>query len=78
MSACDTPAPATVDPLRCPLCGRANQCALALEQATGVPQGPCWCEATNIAPDTLAQIPPRARGLACLCPACAAGLAKGR
>ena len=60
------------DPTRCPLCGLTNQCAMELERATGQPQPPCWCTQATISRETLAAIPEASRGLACICPACAA------
>ncbi|MCB2026265.1 MAG: cysteine-rich CWC family protein [Ottowia sp.] len=61
------------DPTRCPLCGQPNTCAMELEKATGQPQPPCWCTRATFDPAALAAIPAEARGLACLCSACAAG-----
>ncbi|WP_449370511.1 cysteine-rich CWC family protein [Thiomonas sp.] len=61
----DTPA---CDPTRCPLCGQPNQCAMAC----GIDGSNCWCASVRIAPQTLARIPPALRGVACLCPKCAA------
>lgn len=57
---------------RCPLCGADNQCAPA---RCGSFEVECWCRTVQIAPQVLAQIPEQQRGLACLCPRCAAGLA---
>ncbi|UCU98923.1 cysteine-rich CWC family protein [Acidovorax radicis] len=58
----------TIDPTRCPLCGRSNRCAV---EAGGAAQG-CWCMTAPIAPEALAPIPADQRNLACLCPECAA------
>jgi len=67
-TAAPTPAPG-----RCPLCGGHNRCAMATEQATGIPhQAACWCMDATIDPTVLSQIPPTARGQACICAACAA------
>ncbi len=63
----NAPAPA---PVRCPLCGQPNQCAAE----AGRPAAECWCMQACMDPAALAAIPPAARGLACLCPRCAAGL----
>jgi len=60
----------------CPLCGQPNRCAMELERATGVPQPPCWCTQVKFEPALLAQVPPDAQGLACVCPACARGGAR--
>ncbi|SFE25565.1 cysteine-rich CWC family protein [Paracidovorax konjaci] len=65
------PATPTPDPAaRCPVCGRANTCAMA----AGLPPRDCWCMDVQVPPQALARIPPGQRDRACLCPACAAGL----
>lgn len=61
-----------MSPSRCPRCGRRNQCAQA-ESAT--PVSDCWCFSAAIDPEALASLPPEQRNRACLCPACAQGLA---
>ena len=70
-----------VDPARCPLCGGSNRCAMAdadTRPAVLAGQLDCWCMQTRLDPVRLAQqLPPEARGRACLCPACAAALAMG-
>ena len=63
-------APAT-DPRRCPLCGQGNGCAMEAQRATGLTQPPCWCTQVDFEREVLAQIPAAARGLACICQACA-------
>lgn len=66
------PTPKTTAPLdtaRCPLCGQANQCAIANQQ----PPASCWCMGTAIAAEALALIPEAERGQRCICPACARG-----
>jgi len=73
------------DPRRCPLCGRANACALAGRPAAD-PAAPadaaerpdCWCAALRIDPAILARVPEAARGRACLCRRCAEGERAGR
>ena len=70
MPATSAHAPA-VNPTVCPLCGQANQCAMELEKATGQPQGPCWCTQVDFSADLLSHIPTPARGVACVCAACA-------
>lgn len=62
--------PVTVsDPARCPLCGRANQCARCQTiESDGHPT--CWCEAEEIPAALLARIPPAQRGRACICRRC--------
>jgi hypothetical protein len=58
-----------VDPARCPLCGAPNRCALAAGAGTAAR---CWCADTAIPADRLALVPEPARGVACICAACAA------
>jgi hypothetical protein len=60
----------TVDPARCPLCGGPNRCALAAG-ASGA-AAPCWCKDAAIPRPRLALVPEAARGVACICAACAA------
>ena len=62
-----------VDPLLCPLCQQANQCAMEVARATGQPQPPCWCSQATFSAKLLARIPEHARGTACICVACAQG-----
>ena len=58
---------ALVDPSRCPLCGRSNQCAMVADpEATH-----CWCFDVTIAPEALERVPAEARGVACVCLECA-------
>ena len=73
MTASAPSAAPTLDPALCPLCGSPNRCTMAAEQATGITQAACWCRDAAIDPAVLAQIPPTARGKACICAACAAG-----
>ncbi|MDO4593674.1 MAG: cysteine-rich CWC family protein [Comamonadaceae bacterium] len=54
------------NPLRCPLCGQDNQCAVA----AGLPAESCWCMQTRIAPQALERLPEAQRAKACICPAC--------
>lgn len=44
---------------------------MELERITGRKQPPCWCTQVRIDPAALAALAPEARGVACLCPACA-------
>ncbi|WP_442881574.1 cysteine-rich CWC family protein [Comamonas sp.] len=37
----------------------------------GLPPESCWCMQTPVSKDALAQLPPEARGKACICPVCA-------
>jgi hypothetical protein len=52
----------------CPLCGRANECAVS---ASGRFDVPCWCTEVTIDPAVLARA--RGGGRACICRACALG-----
>jgi len=65
----------TPETRRCPLCGGDNRCAMEVERATGMPQGPCWCVNATFDPDLLARLPEAARGKACICAACVARFA---
>ena len=56
---------------RCPLCGKANLCALEIERETGVEQPPCWCTQMDFTAELLAEVPAEAENLACICAACA-------
>lgn len=60
-------------PDRCPVCGQPNRCANEIERATGVKQEACWCTQARFGPELLERVPPEARRLACICPACARG-----
>jgi hypothetical protein len=53
---------------RCPLCGAANECAVA---RSGNFDAPCWCSSANFAPAVLAAVPAEAKDKACLCSRCA-------
>lgn len=66
------PLSAAVDPSRCPLCGGPNTCAEEVARATGRRQEPCWCIRVDFNAELLGQVPPMAKGQACICPACAA------
>lgn len=63
------------DPTRCPLCGRPNRCAMETARSGGTPQPPCWCTQVDFSAELLAAVPKQARGKACVCAACAQGLA---
>ncbi|MDB5871143.1 MAG: hypothetical protein JWQ07_585 [Ramlibacter sp.] len=67
----------TLDPTRCPLCGQLNQCAMEVQQATGVEQPPCWCTQMDFTAELLDQLPVQARGKACICAGCAQRMAAG-
>ena len=60
-----------IDASLCPLCQQANQCAMEVEKASGIPQAACWCTTRKIDVALLSQIPPESRGLACICARCA-------
>jgi hypothetical protein len=48
---------------------------MEIERATGAQQGPCWCAELHFGPDLLARIPQSARGMSCVCAACASAAA---
>jgi hypothetical protein len=51
----------------CPICGSANECAIA----AGRSAESCWCMTAEISPDVLATIPEEAQGKVCICRRCA-------
>ena len=57
------------DATRCPLCGNANECAIA----AGKSPETCWCMTATIAPSVLTSIPAEAQGKVCVCASCASG-----
>ncbi|MBW2507609.1 MAG: cysteine-rich CWC family protein [Deltaproteobacteria bacterium] len=59
----------TNDATRCPLCGAANECAMA----SGRPPESCWCMTATMDPAALAAIPAEAQGKVCICARCASG-----
>ncbi|MEP7181613.1 MAG: cysteine-rich CWC family protein [Betaproteobacteria bacterium] len=61
-----------VDATRCPLCGRSNACGMEAGRA----DEPCWCTQVTLTAAMLDRIPAERRGLACVCAACAAALAR--
>ena len=58
---------ASAQPL-CPLCGGPNACVPA---ACGHFGAPCWCRDVMLPPALHARVPQAARGVACVCAACA-------
>jgi Cysteine-rich CWC len=64
-------APASLDSFHCPLCGQPNRCAMEMDRASGHLQPPCWCTQLTFGPALLERVAPQARGLACICRACA-------
>jgi hypothetical protein len=48
---------------------------MEIERERGVPQGPCWCTQVDFGGELLARVPAAARERACICAACATGLA---
>ena len=56
---------------RCPVCGQLNDCAMNAGQEVES----CWCFSVQIPAEALERIPEESRGVSCLCPRCAAGLA---
>jgi hypothetical protein len=69
--ALDAPLASTISPAICPLCGKANLCAMELARSSGQPQGPCWCTQDSFSAELLARVPAAAQGLACVCADCA-------
>ena len=61
----------TPDATRCPLCGKANRCAMEVERETGEKQPPCWCMQVDFSAALIASVPQASRGTACICEACA-------
>lgn len=59
-----------IDNQQCPLCGKSNQCSVALAHS----EVPCWCFDAQIEPAALEHLTPEQRNRACLCPACAGAL----
>ena len=59
------------DATSCPLCGQPNRCAMEIERASGEKQPPCWCTQVDFNREVLELIPKEARGIACICRACA-------
>lgn len=53
---------------KCPLCGRPNQCALAVDPAATE----CWCDSVVFPYELLAQIPYNAVRKTCVCQKCLA------
>lgn len=64
-----TTEPQGIDTTRCPLCGQANECAIA----AGRPADSCWCMTVSMDPEALASIPPEAQGKVCICARCSRG-----
>ena len=60
-----------IDATQCPLCRQANQCAMEIGKAHGVPPTACWCASLKIDAALLEPIPLASRGLACICQSCA-------
>jgi hypothetical protein len=54
----------------CPLCQRANGCAMASDG--GDDAAPCWCVGALLDPVALARATALDGGLSCVCAACAA------
>ncbi|MGB1141553.1 MAG: cysteine-rich CWC family protein [Halioglobus sp.] len=51
----------------CPLCGAANNCAMA----QGRPAESCWCQDVAFSQEALSRIPEASRNKHCICQACA-------
>jgi hypothetical protein len=63
--------PEPADRAKCPLCGQANGCAMEAPGGRTGAQPPCWCTTVDFSAELLEQLPPQARGRACICRACA-------
>lgn len=61
--------PQNVDPLVCPLCGKANACVNLADKDVS---RSCWCNdpAITFPAELLSRIPPDMRRKACVCKAC--------
>jgi len=66
------PSAASVDPLRCPLCGKQNACAVEL----GLTADACWCVAQTFPASLLERVPEPLRNVACVCRECIAAAAR--
>ena len=60
-----------IDATLCPLCREPNRCALEIQRETGVKQPACWCTQLDFTAELLAEVPPEAENLSCICAACA-------
>jgi len=58
------------DQTHCPICGQANQCAMALSPNDAA-RDPCWCVAQTFSQDLLDQLPSDAKNTVCICQTCA-------
>jgi cysteine-rich CWC protein len=63
---------AQVNALRCPLCGAANDCGIALGHGT------CWCFSASVPPEVLAKVPADQRNQVCVCRQCVESAAPAR
>jgi hypothetical protein len=61
------------DTTKCPLCGEANECAVA----AGRDPESCWCMTVTMSPTAIAAIPAEAQGKICICARCASGTPVG-
>ena len=55
---------AATDPSLCPLCAKANDCAMVNGGKT------CWCFAAPIMREAIERVPVEQRGVACICQNC--------
>ena len=60
----------TIDPQKCPLCGKPNACLMA---ACAQNPAACWCNSPEVAflSDLLQRLPVQVKDKACICLACA-------
>jgi len=57
-----------LDRQSCPLCGAANDCALASDPSTSVTE--CWCVDEGFSSALLGRLPPEEFGVRCICRKC--------
>jgi hypothetical protein len=58
------------EPIRCPLCGQPNNCAMARGDKDA---SNCWCRDATISPESLSRVPVAKQHTSCLCQNCARG-----
>ncbi|MES2824856.1 MAG: cysteine-rich CWC family protein [Pseudomonadota bacterium] len=65
---CSAPNSCSASTLACPLCGKPNDCVLAVSGDIAML---CWCMEQKIDPAVLAKIPEHLRNTSCICQGCA-------
>jgi len=62
---------ATIPPQQiCPLCGKNNHCAMAINPADKTCSDTCWCFTASLNKDSLSQAQTQNKNC-CICPECA-------